>query len=76
MSSKPGAFSPSGISLSDALILDRRRPAYRGRESDTGFYAELQEPVAVMTREQAKREKAVRSEYQRTELGRIGPYER
>ncbi len=39
------------------LIQGRRRPAYRGRESDAGFYAELQEPVAVMIREKPSGEK-------------------
>jgi hypothetical protein len=33
------------MSLSDTWVLDRRRPACRGREPDLGSRAELREPV-------------------------------
>ena len=38
--SKPGADPASGISLGEALILPRRHPAYRRRESQSGSCTE------------------------------------
>ena len=35
-------------------VLGGRRPAYRGREPDSGFRAELREPVVAMSREKLK----------------------
>lgn len=53
-SSKPGASSSSGISLSETWQLDKRRPAYRRRDSDSGSRVELREPSALMKREKHK----------------------
>ena len=53
-SSKPGASPPSGISLSETWQLDKRRPAYRRRDSDSGSRVELREPSALMKREKHK----------------------
>jgi len=53
-SSKPGASPSSGISLSETWQLDKRRPAYRRRDSDSGSRVELREPSALMKREKHK----------------------
>ncbi len=45
LSSKPGTSSFPGMSLSGIWVLGRRRPAFRGRESDLGSRVELREPV-------------------------------
>jgi hypothetical protein len=70
---KTGNVKPFREESVGCLILDRRRPAYRGRDSDTGFYAELQEPVAAMTREKAKRGKAARPRVPRHGTGADRP---
>ena len=36
-------------------MIGGRRPAYRGRDTNAGFRAELREPVASMAREKHKR---------------------
>jgi hypothetical protein len=47
MLSKPRACTYLGISLLKTWLLSRRQPACRRRESDTGFYKELREPVIL-----------------------------
>ena len=54
MVSKPESCLHSGISMTETCLLVRRYPAKRWREPDSGFYAELREPVAAMIRERHK----------------------
>ena len=69
MLSEPRAYTYLGISLPKSLVMGRRQPAYRGHESDLGFYKELREPVVLMTRENSKVEKTLREKVLRQETG-------
>lgn len=49
LTSKPGAFLSSGISLQVNIRMPCKRcPAYSGRDSLLGFLRELREPVVMM----------------------------
>ncbi len=76
MTSKLRAVQPLRINLQDTWLLSRWCPAYKGRESDLGFYRELREGVTLMIRKKYKWQKPRVWEYQWKELWRTNLYER